>query len=440
MQKFRLDWNYHSNKIEGNSYTYGETKMLILYGLTAGGKPIKDYKEISGHNEAIEYIIDVIKDGSALTETFIRQLHKLILEKSYYTDAKTIDGQPTQKLVKVGEYKTESNHVETVTGELFYFAEPFETPVKMQELVDWYRNKKDDPETNPLILAAEFHYRFIRIHPFDDGNGRMARLLMNFILMQNGFPPVIVKTEDKENYIAVLRQADLGVLEPFIQYVGESLIHSLEIMIKGARGESIEESDDFDKELALLKQKVKNVGVTMDVTKNKEVLINIFENSIEPLIHRFVEVCKKFDDFYLKSGFLLFWDSGANTSTIEQIIANAKSKILDRGDAIEASLQYNFTNFRQTGFQDFNFSSQINIKFDLARYKLSLNLESSDQFYKEYERLYSEQLTSEEIDVLVKMIGAKHKKFIESKVEDKINNDKGVDDLWGWLGEDQSIS
>jgi Fic family protein len=119
MQKFRLDWNYHSNKLEGNSYTYGETKMLLLYGLTAGGKPIRDHEEISGHNEAIETIIEVIKDQTQLTETFIRHLHKLILVKPEWIEAKTADGQPTKRLIKVGEYKTEPNHVETNTGEIF---------------------------------------------------------------------------------------------------------------------------------------------------------------------------------------------------------------------------------------------------------------------------------------------------------------------------------
>ena len=99
----------------------------------------------------------------------------------------------------------------------------------MHELVEWFRNEKEKPNTNPIILASLFHYRFIRIHPFDDDNGRVARILMNFILMQFGFPPVIIKTEDKENYYAVLRLADAGELEPFIEYVTENLVRSLKI-------------------------------------------------------------------------------------------------------------------------------------------------------------------------------------------------------------------
>ena len=82
MQKFRLDWNYHSNNLEGNSLTYGETKALILFGITAQGKPLKDHFEITGHNEAINWVIDLVKGEAELTEKFIRELHVLLLKES----------------------------------------------------------------------------------------------------------------------------------------------------------------------------------------------------------------------------------------------------------------------------------------------------------------------------------------------------------------------
>src|SRR5438876_9618624 len=193
MQKFRLDWNYHSNNIEGNSFTYGETKALILFGITAQGKPLKDHFEITGHNDAINWVLDLVKGDAELTEVFIRQLHTLLLKESSYKEARTPDGKPTRRKIEVGKYKTQPNHVITATGETFYFATPEETPAKMHELVEWFRKEKQKPDVKPVILSALFHYRFIRIHPFDDGNGRVARILMNFILMQFGYPPVIIK-------------------------------------------------------------------------------------------------------------------------------------------------------------------------------------------------------------------------------------------------------
>jgi Fic family protein len=92
----------------------------------------------------------------------------------------------------------------TRTGEMFYFASPEETPAKMAELMAWYNENVNKEDTNAVLFATEFHYRFIRIHPFDDGNGRLARLLMNFILMLKGYPPAIIKTEDKDAYYNAL--------------------------------------------------------------------------------------------------------------------------------------------------------------------------------------------------------------------------------------------
>lgn len=258
MQKFRLDWNYHSNHLEGNSLTYGETKALILFGVTAQGKPLKDTLEITGHNEAINWVLEMIKGDRPLTENFIRELHSLLLQDSY-KESKNADGELVPRKISSGKYKTTPNHVQTVTGEIFYFATPEETPAKMFDLLNWYKEKSEENNRNPLLIAAEFHYKFIRIHPFDDGNGRTARILMNFILMKFGFPPVIIKTEDKANYFAALQLADAGNIEAFITYIAQNLVRSLEIMIAGAKGEPIEEEeiDSKIKELELKLEKLK---------------------------------------------------------------------------------------------------------------------------------------------------------------------------------------
>ncbi len=243
MQKLRLDWNYHSNHLEGNSLNYGETKALLLFGITAQGKPLKDHVEITGHNEAIDWVLDVVKGDMPLTEAFIRQLHVLLLKEPYTIKSKTAQGLPTSKTIQVGQYKNSDNHVETVTGEMFYFASALETPAKMADLIAWYAAQQARADVNPILLAAEFHYRFIRIHPFDDGNGRTARILMNFILMRFDYPPAVIKTEDKANYFAVLQQADAGLLEPFVDYIAQNVNRSLSVMIAAARGESIEDDN-----------------------------------------------------------------------------------------------------------------------------------------------------------------------------------------------------
>ncbi len=414
MQKFRLDWNYHSNKLEGNSYTYGETKMLLLYGLTAGGKPIRDHEEISGHNEAIETIIEVIKDQTPLTETFIRHLHKLILVKPEWIDAKTADGTPTKRLINIGEYKTEPNHVETVTGEIFYFAEPIETPAKMQELIEWFQQKKGLKETNPIVLAAEFHYKFIRIHPFDDGNGRMARLLMNFILMQNGFPPVIIKDNDKENYIAVLRQADFGILEPFKEYVANNLIHSLDIMIRGAKGENIEEPDDLDKEIALLEKKIRTVGQKVEMQRSKEIILKTFDESITPLANDLFSELRKFDKFYIQYHARIIIDGTAVLGEYSNAPYYAKNRIMELKNYPNEIQIVNFHNeFNQDGYGSFMYETRLTVNFALTKYIIK---DKEDRII--LQKLYSEKLSQDEIIKIVQEEKRKHLSFIQAKVDE----------------------
>jgi len=243
MQKLRFYWNFHSNSLEGNSLTLGETKVLLLHGLTASGKPLKDHLEITGHNEAILLLDEVVKEKRPLTETFIREMHKIILKEPYYIPAITPDGIPTQRQVKIGQYKTTPNYVLTKSGETFYFASPEETPAKMNDLMDWYKKFTGNIKMHPVELASQFHYKIILIHPFDDGNGRISRIFMNLILMMKGFIPIIIKTQNKDDYFHALRQADGSNIDGFNEYISIQLLRSLELYLQCAKSKSSEKID-----------------------------------------------------------------------------------------------------------------------------------------------------------------------------------------------------
>jgi Fic family protein len=285
-QKFRLDWNYHSNAIEGNALTYGETKFFLMEGITAIHKPLKDHLDIKGHDQAIDYLLSVVKEKNyQLTEVEIRNLHKLLLQQSYFSDALTPEGQPTKKEVRVGEYKQMPNHVLTPTGKTHYYASPEETPIKMHELVAWYNNIHQQKNAHPLVIAALFHHQFVAIHPFDDGNGRMGRLLMNLILLQHRFPPVVVKQEDRLKYYAVLQMADDEEYVPLIEYLAEELLHALQIYWKGAKGEAIEDEKDLEKEIQLRKQSIQ-ASIAAKKTEKEQAANTykkILQHSIVPL-------------------------------------------------------------------------------------------------------------------------------------------------------------
>lgn len=409
MQKFRLDWNYNSNNLEGNSLTFGETKALILFGITAQGKPLKDHFEITGHDQAIKWVTDVVKGDYPLTENFIRELHILLLKSPYDVDAITADGQPTQRRISVEQYKTTPNHVLTKTGEIFRFATPEETPALMHDLLDWYRAKIEEPDFDPIILAAEFHYKFIRIHPFDDGNGRTARILMNFILMRFGYPPVIIKTEDKENYFSALQQADAGIIKPFFDYIATNLIRSLEIMIAGAKGENIEEPDDIDKEIALLKQRLKANGKDKsEIVRTKEILLELYDDSISRLWEQFIQTNKKFDVFYLTNKIYLGTDNNGYYGI--DSFQNIRDYISETTNSL--NLSYQFKTFKQNGYGEFDFTSKLTINLNLNN-NYSIIINSKEPIFVKH---YEEQLTDDEIKTITNQLAKEHKNFIDMKI------------------------
>lgn len=303
MQKFRLDWNFHSNSIEGNSLTYGETIAFLMEGLTAKGKPFKDHLDIKGHNEGIDYLMEIIKNRQHLTEKAIRELHKIILVEPYKTPAKTPDGQAAEKTVHLGQYKSLPNHVKTPTGEMHYYATPEETPAKMSDLMAWLQEHQEKKDLHPVMLAAIFHYRFVAIHPFDDGNGRMSRLLMNLLLMHYHYPPVVIKQQDRNAYYYALRQADAGDLSPFIEFIGENLIHSMEIYQRGAKGESIEETGDWEKQVILLKRAAegKKPNMVQQQINRKEALAQWLEVNFPILWNEFKIRFNPFSSFFHSS-------------------------------------------------------------------------------------------------------------------------------------------
>lgn len=404
MQKFRLDWNYHSNHLEGNSLTYGETRALILFGVTAQGKPLKDTLEIAGHNEAINWVLEMVQGERPLTENFIRELHSLLLQDSY-KESKNAKGEIVPRKISAGKYKTTPNHVETVTGEIFYFATPEETPAKMFDLINWYNEKSNEKEPNPILIAAEFHYKFIRIHPFDDGNGRTARILMNFILMKFGFPPVIIKTEDKANYFAALQFADAGNIEAFITYIAQNLNRSLEIMIAGAKGEDIEEDDDLDKEIALLEQRLSGFGEKIEKVKSLENINIVFSKTIKKLAFEIRNKLSSFEKYYLKHSIDIGY--GGQSLNISKVVFNLSQEVTD----IIIYVRYNSIKIK--GFENISFYYQVKFEFNELYYSVhEINAESSF-FKKNYENLNDSEITK-----ITKEIIKKHNSQIQ-KILDK---------------------
>lgn len=210
--RFTVEYNYNSNHIEGNTLTYGQTELLLMFGVVSGDGHLKDFNEMKASQVGLEMMSQQVKEGNMpLTQTFIRQLHKTLLREDYTVYRNLPGGVQTSYVIHAGQYKTRPNSVITRYGDRFDYASPEETPSLMTGLVDWYNEAETSGRYSVVELAALFHYRYIRIHPFEDGNGRIARLLVNYILARHGWPMIVVRSRKKQEYLEALHKTDFVV-------------------------------------------------------------------------------------------------------------------------------------------------------------------------------------------------------------------------------------
>ena len=211
-RRFTIDFNYNSNHIEGNTLTYGQTEILLLFGKIVGEADVRDVHEMAASNVGLKMMKEeaLLKD-TPLTQHFIRTLHKTLLREDYTVYRTLPGGVQTSYVIHAGQYKTRPNSVITRYGDRFEYATPEETPALMSDLVDWYNEAERLGKFTPIELAAIFHYRYIRIHPFEDGNGRIARLMANYILTRHDYPMIVVRSRKKKEYLEALHRTDLTV-------------------------------------------------------------------------------------------------------------------------------------------------------------------------------------------------------------------------------------
>lgn len=217
-QKFKEEWTYHSNALEGNTLTLGETAFFLREGLTIKGKTLREHQEVANHAEAILFLQEALKDRD-ISERLIKDLHAII-----FLGVKDDKGQ----IIKGGLYKNEDNYAVTLSGTIKHYTPALEVPAAMEGLIQWYEQNKE--KLHPVELASRFHHKLVEIHPFQDGNGRVCRLCMNLILMKSGYPPAVIRREEREDYLTSLEAADQGNLEPIISLVAKEVEKSLMLM------------------------------------------------------------------------------------------------------------------------------------------------------------------------------------------------------------------
>lgn len=214
-EQFKIEMTCNSNGIEGNSLTLKETYWVIREGLTIKGKPLKDHLEAKDHHAALEFLYDLISHEAqpTLSEHLLKSFHQLVVKKTEEEFA--------------GHYRT-GNVI--IGGSDHIPPDALQVPNQMNKLMSWFA--KNQKTLHSVELAAMFHHKLVKIHPFFDGNGRTARLMMNIILMRAGYPLAILLKNDRKKYYRVLDRADQGEYVPLVRFVTQAVERSLDIYLK----------------------------------------------------------------------------------------------------------------------------------------------------------------------------------------------------------------
>ncbi len=211
-EEFSIAWTYNSNAIEGNTLSLQETEMVINSGITVGGKTVNEHLEAINHKKGIDFIRSIVLKKEKITEKTILKLHEYIL--------RSIDDY------SAGNYRRENVRI---IGAHHIPPQAIKIPRLMDEFMEWFY--QNEYKGNIPQFVSDIHYKLVMIHPFIDGNGRVARLFMNLILLKHGFPPAIILKVDRKRYYRVLNEANMGNKDPLDNFVGRAIERSLIIYL-----------------------------------------------------------------------------------------------------------------------------------------------------------------------------------------------------------------
>ena len=296
-EKFRIEWTYHSRAIEGGILTLSETAFFLQEGLTTKGRPLSEYLETKNHAEALSYLDDLVKKKEKMSERIIKDFHAILMKDTQFV---LVGPQNNKIKIEPGKYKYDNNHVILPDGSIHYFVEYLQVPGEMEKLMEWYSENKDN--LHPIELSAIVHHRLTAIHPFTDGNGRVARLAMNTILMQNGYTPAIIRNEDKQDYYEALRQADEGKPDSFIATVEKEVTKTITLMLNVIEGKEAFGLKDLDRRLDHFATNIhsldKDIGkVSKDSAEERTECQKLLHKEVSEMLMWAIERRKPEDEF-----------------------------------------------------------------------------------------------------------------------------------------------
>lgn len=409
--KFRLDWNYYSNRMEGGTLTREETRSVMVGNIDVKGKPLKDVMEMNGHDKVVLDILKIGKGELRIAEKRIKDIHKAIMHE-----------EDASKVSLIGNWKSQANEIINYKDEKISFTPPSEVAEAMHALLNktnaeldaFFAKKKS---SHPLVIASQFHIDYVSIHPFYDGNGRTARILNNLLLISCGLPPIIIKDKHKKAYYQILAdiQAYGGNAELFYAFIGDRIMESQQLVLDAIEGKEIEEPDDMDKKLALLEKELEAIDPNEEVKKqfSKEVFFEIYDSWATDLIKKAIPAVQKFNKFFTGN---MHWLSVQNGMGSVQFVNEPSEEIAERLRA-EIQKQDRFSThdtkivlntqygpFIKGGLNSFGCNYGFEIKFDQIKYEVTVDVFSETNERKHLKfppKLLHKSLTETEINKVV---------------------------------------
>lgn len=219
MEYLDVEWTYHSNAIEGSTITLRETDLILNRGLTIAGKSLREHLEVINHKRAIDWVKAFVRRKTPVTEQTVKRIHALVLTGINDREA----GRYRRQDVRIGGSRHEPP--------------PWQQVSTLMKQFDEWLGLPPTAQLPPVIRAAEAHQRLTHIHPFVDGNGRTARLLMNLLLLRDGYPITVIRNEDRLAYYDALEHADLtGDTNPLVAFVAQQVRAAFKLYLSAVAG------------------------------------------------------------------------------------------------------------------------------------------------------------------------------------------------------------
>lgn len=385
--KFRLEWNYNSNSMEGNTLTIEDTKEVMVGNISIKNKPLKDIMEMQGHDSVVEDILKIGKGELRLSEKRIKEIHTSIMYEENEIDKD-----------KIGEWKTTPNYIFNSKDERYDFVQPHEVAEKMHDLLNRtnadidavFHSKKKAP--HPITIALQFHLDFLDIHPFYDGNGRTARILTNLILVACGYNSFWIDEKDRKIYYSLISdiQSYAGDKESFFEHCAALIKRSEQIVLDVAQGKEIADQNDLDKEIALLQKQWKG----KQLTKTPTLINDIFRFTETNIIQPCESVLRKFDTLFQEKKIIKKVNGNEKEKNVFDsfkipiigIIENSKLIYgfdIYETDVYAISYQYNQYGLANAQY-DTNLQFETEIRFDAQNYEINVGVDAETVFNKTF--------------------------------------------------------